>query len=96
MWYTHSTSPSCTSLLFVLDVSDGKVYPKMGVEYEFSTGVHIDPRDPWNISGGPQVKHDEIKVLYDILVVHEENQLRIVFTIKYSISTVILVGHEKS
>ena len=54
----------------------------------FSTGVHMDPRGPCNISGGPQAKHNKMGVHNHILVVHEENQLRTLFNIKNSISTV--------
>ena len=57
----------------------------------FSTGVHMDPRAPRNISGGPQAKYNKLMGDNDILVGHEENQLIIVFIIENLISTVILV-----
>ena len=68
----------------------------MNVGYGFPTGVNVDPNDPWNISWDQQVKHNKLMVHDDILVVNEENQLRMVFTIKCSISTVILVEHENN
>ena len=49
----------------------------------------MDPRGPCNISGGPQAKHNKLGVHNDILVVHEENRLRMLFIIKNSVSTVI-------
>ena len=57
----------------------------------FSTGVHIDPRGPCNISGYPQAKHNKLGVHNDILGVHEENQLRTFFIFKNSISNVIYI-----
>ena len=51
----------------------------------------MDPRGPWNISGGPQAKYNNEVVYNDILVVLEENKPIIVFIIKNLIFTVILV-----
>ena len=57
----------------------------------FSKRVHMDPRGPCNISGGPQAKHNKLGIYNDILGVREENQLRTLFIFKNSISTVIYI-----
>ena len=41
----------------------------------------MDPNGSWNIDGCPQVKHNKLGVHNDILVVHEENQLKMGFII---------------
>ena len=51
----------------------------LGLDQWFSVGVHMDPRGPCNIFGGLQAKHNKLGVHNDILGVHEENQLRMLF-----------------